>query len=55
MCLQADPPYLAPRVCACGAQLFFHVSSKKSCKKTDAERFSRLIREALHDMRLIFE
>ena len=59
-------PLCAPfaRLTACRAlvrwstpsrQLFFHVSSKKSSKLTDAARFSRLITEALHDMRRIFE
>ena len=55
------------RVCVCAGgggtrgvphptvQVFFHVSSKKSSKVTDAARFSRLIKEALLDLRTIFE
>ena len=35
--------------------LFFHVSSKISSKETDSARFANNIREALTDMKRMFE
>jgi carnitine O-palmitoyltransferase 1 len=34
---------------------FFHVSSKKSCKMTDSTRFMGRIKQALTDLRALFE
>lgn len=37
------------------SHLFFHVSSKHSCNKTDAVRFSKTIASTLDDMKLLFD
>jgi len=37
------------------SQLYFHVSSKKSSKVTDAKLFAQRIKDALADMRTVFE
>ena len=35
--------------------IFFHVSSKRSCNTTDSRRFAKLIAKSLEDMRALFD
>jgi hypothetical protein len=37
------------------ARTFFHVSSKKSCSKTDSARMMGRIKQALEDIKALFE
>eukprot|EP00960_Hanusia_phi_P057787 763663-Hanusia_phi.AAC.5 len=51
----ADDGYGVSYMMADDDRTFFHVSSKRSCKVTDSERFMREIMRALEDLRSIFE
>ncbi|CAF4890268.1 unnamed protein product, partial [Rotaria socialis] len=35
--------------------IFFHISSRRSSRETDSQRFGREIRKALDDIRTLFE
>mmetsp|Transcript_59765 Transcript_59765/g.124899 ORF Transcript_59765/g.124899 Transcript_59765/m.124899 type:complete len:193 (+) Transcript_59765:2194-2772(+) len=50
----ADDGYGVSYMIASDDQTFFHVSSKKSCKATDSDRFKGEIFRALQDMRAMF-
>lgn len=51
----ADDGYGVSYIIAGEDMIFFHVSAKKSCKATDAERFSQQIGKALADIKTMFE
>lgn len=51
----ADDGYGVSYIIAGEDIVFFHVSAKKSCPTTDAERFSQRIGTALQDIKEMFE
>lgn len=51
----ADDGYGVSYIVAGEDLLFFHISSKNSCKQTSSERFSQQIVRALADIKLLFE
>jgi carnitine O-palmitoyltransferase 1 len=36
------------------SRIFFHISSKRSCKKTDSQTFARCLFDAMAEMRALF-
>uniref|UniRef100_A0A0K8TTA0 carnitine O-palmitoyltransferase n=1 Tax=Tabanus bromius TaxID=304241 RepID=A0A0K8TTA0_TABBR len=50
----ADDGYGVSYIIAGEDLIFFHVSAKRSCPTTDAERFAKNIEKALADMRTLF-
>lgn len=51
----ADDGYGVSYIIAGEDMVFFHISAKKSCSTTDADRFSRQIGDALRDIKELFE
>lgn len=51
----ADDGYGVSYIIAGENIIFFHVSAKKSCPTTNADRFSQRIGEALRDIKELFE
>ena len=51
----SDLGYGVSYMMADDARTFFHVSSKRSCEKTDSARFMGRIKQALTDIRALFE
>lgn len=50
-----DDGYGVSYMIAGESRLFFHVSSKNSCKTTDSKRFSNRVMEALRDLKHLFD
>ena len=50
----SDEGYGVSYMIADDERTFFHVSSKRSCAKTDSARFHRAIKAALNDLRELF-
>ena len=51
----ADDGYGVSYMIVSESYLFFHVSSKHTCGTTSSSRFGKAIRQALRDIRLLFE
>lgn len=50
----SDQGYGVSYMMAGDSRIFFHVSSKKSCTRTDSQKFVNKICQALQDMRKLF-
>lgn len=51
----ADDGYGVSYIVAGEETIFFHISSKKSSPETDSDRFANSLKEALHDMKALFD
>jgi len=51
----SDQGYGVSYMMADDARTFFHVSSKRSCSKTDSKRMMGRIKQALEDIKALFE